>query len=260
MRGNQTFFCQQKTTDSIYLVHDNFLIGRVLYRCVKNLYRCFQNHAVTKQSCFSVSLLLPANSFNWWSNKAFARGLFCSGVFISAAAVLVLMMWPLSGLRCSVRLQLVCQKSLTPSGMKKYCAHHCPVKWRICTGGCGMHVKHGVKLPAFWKYLWSVFQPVSIYYPQTFCRLLLMFSGNFEGKRERYIKYIWLLKMILCSSGKGGGFSIFLTTIMIQAVGTGNLMLDFQTLWSSLCHSAGWVGSLSHSRSTIWEGFNFAGI
>lgn len=51
IRDSQTF-CQQKTTDSVYQVHDNSLIGRVLHRCVKNLYRCFQNHAVTNILAF----------------------------------------------------------------------------------------------------------------------------------------------------------------------------------------------------------------
>lgn len=126
----------------------------------------------------------------------------------------------------------------TICGMRKCCAHHCPVKWRICTGGCGMHVKHGVKLPAFWNYLWSVFQPVSVCYPQTFCNSCLCFLGTLKGRGED-IKYILLLKVMLCSSGKGGGFSVFFTMVMTQAVGTGNLLLDFQALWSSLCHSPG---------------------
>lgn len=61
----------------------------------------------------------------------------------------------------------------------------CPVTWKTCTAGCGTHGKREVKRPTSQSYFCSIFQPVPCY-PQTFCRLLLLFSGNSEGERGRY--------------------------------------------------------------------------
>ena len=202
----------------------------------------FQNHAVTRSSCLSVSLLLLANNFNWWSDKATQIARVLSAMEFLSVQLECWYQWydVVSGLRYSVRLPSVYQNllTLTIHGMGKCCVRWCPVKWKICTGACGMSAKHRVKLPTFQSNFWSIFQPVSICYPHTFWRLLLVFSRNCEGERGGYEIY-FTLETTLCNSRKGGGFLVLLAVIASQAVGTDSLLLDFKALWSSLCYSAG---------------------
>lgn len=157
---------------------------------------------------------------------------------MSAAAVVVSVMWPLSGWRYSVRLQLVCQKSLTPSvgwrnavhpvvlssGRRVLVAVEC--MWIV--GQTSSFLERPLEcFPASQHLLPTDFLQTLAYVFWELWREEGKILNTFDSWKWSYVvvERSWVLTVPCCDND--------------SAVGTGNLLLDFQALWSSLCHSPG---------------------